>query len=133
MFTSVRFNAIREINDFLKIPFSPGRMLKRILALSVGAVFYFAAPASAQTGKIDNVVVSDIGTAFRITLVGSPAMCTGDSYHMAYVDENSTRYDTFVSALVSAHLAKKTVSITATPVAFGSAVACKITYLAVED
>lgn len=87
----------------------------------------------AKTGKIQSIEVTNGGNlGFRVHLVGAPAMCGGE-VAWAYLNENESNYNTYVSALLAAYMADKTVVIYSTKTPFNGNDFCRIGHIQIRD
>lgn len=104
------------------------------MLLGLSAVFFFAAPAKAQTW--DGVVygkVSGIDTAhgnnldFRVYLDGTPT-CGANTPHFAYINHDFDNYQATAALIMTAWATNRIVTLYTTKDANGY---CKIGYVAV--
>jgi hypothetical protein len=101
-------------------------MTKTIIAvLSLMASTAAWAWDGAVSGTINGIDVTDGAYAFRIDLVGAPALC-GNTNTWAFVDVNNPDYKTYVALLLSAHAAGRSVLVYTTREASGY---CRIGYV----
>ncbi len=83
--------------------------------LIIGFLFFLSTQVSAwdgsNSGKIDLVEVeSGLPYSFRVRLEGEPSLC-GNSNKWAYIRYDSPNYNAYLSVLLAAKMAGKTVTI----------------------
>ncbi len=81
---------------------------------------------TAKIYQIDVAVAENYG--FRVMLEGLPALC-GNSHSWAYLNKSSSNYETFVSVLLSARMAQKTVTLHTTKETISGNEYCHIGYI----
>jgi len=80
-----------------------------LLLLAMGA--YSGSWDGATTGKIVEFdVTGGNNYGFRISLKGLPKLC-GNQHNWAYINESDSNYKVYVSALMAAYTAGKTVTV----------------------
>lgn len=61
-------------------------------------------------------------------LVGNPTMCTGGP-NWAFLEPTDSNYEAYVSALLSAYMSEKVVSVVAAPVSVSGNTFCQILFI----
>jgi hypothetical protein len=88
-------------------------MLKRLMLSLFLLVISFSASAwdGTVSGKVFTIdVTGGTNYGFRVTLSGGPKLC-GNDHAWAYLNDNDSNYNTYVSVLLAAKLADRTVTI----------------------
>lgn len=91
----------------------------------VGSAHAWDGAVAGQIATVD--VTSGNNFAFRVTLKGSPTLCSGGS-PWAYLNETDSNYKVYISALLAAKAAGNNVTLYTT----NNGIYCKIGYVSIQ-